>query len=122
MEEREVRRRDFATRLVQRSLAEFLDDRCPQLAASIAYHVLFSIFPLAIVAAGVTSLVLHVTGSQETVVDSIVGNVPVSADGADQLRSLLLGATSRKAGLGLLGRRRPRLLGERDDDARCGWR
>jgi len=60
----DVSRRDFGVQLAKRSLAEFLDDRCPQLAASIAYHVLFSIFPLAIVLAAMymlrlISAVLH---------------------------------------------------------------
>jgi membrane protein len=98
-----VRRKDFAVQIVRRSLAEFADDRCPQLAASIAYHVLFSLFPLAIVAAGATSLVVHATGSRAALVDSIVRNVPLSASGDEQLRHLLLGATSKTAGLGLLG-------------------
>jgi len=98
-----VRRREFARLLAKRSLAEFFEDHCPQLAASISYHVLFSIFPLAIVVAGATSLVVHATGSRGQLVDSIVRNLPLSASGSDQLRNLLLGATSNAAGLGLLG-------------------
>jgi membrane protein len=98
-----VSKRAFGARLVRRSLAEFTDDHCPQLAASISYHVLFSIFPLAIVTAGVTGLVLHATGSQTDTVDSIVGNIPLSADGRDQLRRLLLGATGNLSALGLAG-------------------
>jgi membrane protein len=97
-----VSRRDFATMLAQRAFAEFREDHCPQLASSIAYHVLFSIFPLAIVAVGATSIVLHATGLQASLVDSIVATVPLSADGDRQLRELLLGATSRAGGLGLL--------------------
>jgi membrane protein len=98
-----VRRRDFALRLAQRSLAEFVDDRCPQLAASIAYHVLFSIFPLAIVLAAISGIVLHATGSQHQAVDSIVRNVPLSGSGRDQLRHLLIGATGNLSALGLFG-------------------
>ena len=98
-----VSRRDFGLQLVQRSLAEFLADRCPQLAASIAYHVLFSIFPLAIVLAGASGVVLSATGSQGRAVDTIVGSVPLSGDGRDQLRHLLLGATGNLSALGLIG-------------------
>ena len=90
-------------RLPQRSLAEFARDRCSQHAASIAYHVLFSLFPLAIVLAGASSLVLHATGSRAHVVDTIVRNLPLSASGARDIRELLLGATSSTAGLGLIG-------------------
>ncbi|HXH97608.1 MAG TPA: YihY/virulence factor BrkB family protein [Gaiellaceae bacterium] len=97
------RRRDFAARLVKRSLSEFADDGCPQLAASIAYHVLFSIFPLAIVLAALSGLVLNATGSRATVVDTIVRNVPVSDSGGEQLRTMLLGATGSLSAIGLVG-------------------
>ena len=96
------RRRDFAARLLRRSLAEFAEDQCSQHAASIAYHVLFSLFPLAIVLAGASSLVLHATGSRAHVIDTIVRNLPLSASGARDIRGLLLGATSSTAGLGLI--------------------
>jgi membrane protein len=101
--EAHVSRREFARHLVRRSLAEFRDDHCPQLAASISYHVLFSLFPLAIVLAGVSGIVLNATGSQQDTVDTIVRAVPLSADGSDQLRQLLLGATGNLSALGLLG-------------------
>jgi membrane protein len=96
------RRRDFAARLLRRSLVEFARDRCSQHAASIAYHALFSLFPLAIVLAAASSLVLHATGSRADVVDTIVGNLPLSPTGARDIRELLLGETSTTAGLGLI--------------------
>jgi len=96
-------RRAFATRLVKRTLSEFTDDGCPQLAASIAYHVLFSIFPLVIVLAAVTGIVLSATGSQARVVNTIVSNVPLSQSGDDQLRRLLIGATGNLSAVGLVG-------------------
>lgn len=93
----------FAKTLVERSLAEFLDDSCPQLAAAISYHVLFSIFPLLIVVAGVTGIVVSVTGTQADVVDALVRQVPLSASGSDRLRRLLEGTTGHLSALGLLG-------------------
>jgi len=98
-----VGRRKFASRLAARSLAEFSADRCSQFAASISYHVLFSIFPLAIVLAGTSAIVLHATGSRAQAVDTLVRNVPLSAKGADELRRLLLGATSKTSAVGLVG-------------------
>jgi membrane protein len=95
-------RRDFAARLLRRSLAEFAQDRCAQHAAAIAYHVLFSLFPLAIVVAGASSLILHATGSRARLIDTIVSNLPLSASGARDIRELLLGATSSTTGLGLI--------------------
>lgn len=90
-------------RLVQRSLSEFATDHCAALAASIAYHVLFSLFPLLIVLAGAASLVLNATGSRAELVRTIVANLPLSASGKGDFRNLLLGATSSTAGLGLFG-------------------
>jgi membrane protein len=97
------RKRDFALRLLRGSLAEFYDDGCPQLAASISYHVLFSLFPLTMMVAGGASVVLSTTGSRGAAVDAIVRNLPLSAHAAEQVRSLLLGATTGTASLGLLG-------------------
>ncbi|HZE05148.1 MAG TPA: YihY/virulence factor BrkB family protein [Solirubrobacteraceae bacterium] len=95
--------RAFVIRLARRSASEFLDDHCTQQAAAITYHVLFSLFPLAIVVAGASSLILHATGSRHSFIDTIVGQLPLSANGASDIRDLLLGATSKSAGLGLLG-------------------
>jgi membrane protein len=99
---RAFRGREFVARLLRRSLEQFAQDQCSQHAASIAYHVLFSLFPLAIVLAGASSLMLHATGSRADVIDTIVRNLPLSASGARDIRGLLLGATSSTAGLGLI--------------------
>jgi membrane protein len=100
---RSYSRRDFGLQLAARSLAEYLDDNCPQLAASIAYHVLFALFPLAIVLAGIFGIVVHTTGARADVIDTIVRAAPLSASGASRLRNLLNGATSGLSALGLLG-------------------
>lgn len=97
-----VPRSEFFKLLVRRTLAEFSDDQCSQHAASISYHVLFSLFPLAIVLVGASSLVLHATGSRDHTIETIVGQLPLSASGDDQIRKLLEGATSGTAGLGLI--------------------
>jgi membrane protein len=82
---------------------EFAEDGCPQLAAAIAYHALFSLLPLVLVLAGVFSLVVNVTGTRADIVDLIVRRLPLSAGGSEQLRALLEGATGSLSTLGLLG-------------------
>jgi membrane protein len=94
---------DFVPRLAGRAIREFLDDHCAQYAASIAYHVLFSIFPLAIVLTGVFGIVVRLTGTRADVVDAIVGYLPLSPSGDHSLRRLLEGATGSLSALGLLG-------------------
>jgi uncharacterized BrkB/YihY/UPF0761 family membrane protein len=93
----------FARQPAQRSLAEFLDDHCPRLAAAIAYHVLFPLFPLAIMLAGVFGIVVHATGARAAVVDAIVRNVPLSSRGDRRLRGLLHGVTGNLSALGPVG-------------------
>lgn len=95
--------REFLPQLAERSISEFFDDHCSQFASSIAYHVLFSIFPLAVVLAGASSVVVRVTGTRADVVDSIVSNIPLSTSGDRTLRRLLEGATGNLSALGLLG-------------------
>jgi membrane protein len=96
-------RRDLALHLTERTLAEFLDDRGPQLAASISYHVLFSLFPLAIVLTALFGIVSRLTGIRASAINTIVDAVPLSASGASRLRHLLEGATGSRSSLGLLG-------------------
>jgi membrane protein len=93
----------FAITLARRAVAEFGEDGCGQLAAAISYHALFSVFPLAVVLAGVFGVVVRLTGTQADVIDTIVGQVPLSTSGHDELRRLLDGATGDLSTLGLLG-------------------
>jgi membrane protein len=92
----------FAHRLARRTIAEYSDDRGSQLAASIAYHVLFSIFPLAIVLAALSGIVVRTTGVQADVIDAVVRHVPLSADGEHRLRNLLEGVTGSYSAVGLV--------------------
>jgi membrane protein len=72
----------FARKLahvVPGALQQFFTDQCPQQAAAIAYRVLFSIAPLAIVLVSVFGLVLQDDGIREDVVDAIVDILPVTA-------------------------------------------
>jgi membrane protein len=89
--------------LARHSISEFRDDHCPQYASSIAYHVLFSIFPLAIVLSAIFGIVVRATGTQGDVVQTMIEYVPVSASGEEDLRRLLEGATGGLSALGLIG-------------------
>lgn len=89
-------------RVAARSVKEFLDDHGPQLAAAISFHVLFSLFPLVILLGGIFGIFVAVSGVQADVVDTVVRNAPLSAEGEEDLRRLLEGATSELSALGLL--------------------
>lgn len=89
-------------RLLVRSVREYTDDRCPQFAAAIAYHVLFSGFPLAILAVGVLGLVMRDVVVRRHVLDLIVQNVPLAENGRAHVETLLTQLHGLSA-LGVLG-------------------
>lgn len=94
--------RSYVTLLLRRSQQAYASDAGPHLAGSIAFRVLFSLFPLAIVLTGLFGIVVQLTGVQADVVDAIVSNAPLSEQGARDLTRLLEGATGNLSGLGLL--------------------
>jgi membrane protein len=68
-------------RVAPDAVERFFEDECPQQAAGIAYRVLFSIAPLAIVLVSIFGLVLQDDSVREDVVNTIVDALPVSAAG-----------------------------------------
>jgi membrane protein len=92
-----------ALALLRRGFAEFQDDHCPQMAAAIAYHVLFSVFPLAIMAVGIVGLVTRDQHALSALIDSVLKVVPLSGQGKQQLHGLLTSVSGGAGALGLLG-------------------
>jgi membrane protein len=89
--------------LLRRGVSEFRADHCPQMAAAISFHVLFSIFPLAIAAVGIVGLVTRDPHAHDAVFAAVVRAVPLSVDGKQQLRGLLTSVSGGAGALGLLG-------------------
>jgi len=74
--------RGFVKKLVSAggsAVRQFFADGCPQQAAAIAYRVLFSIAPLAIVLVSIFGLVLQDDGVRRDVVGAVVDALPASA-------------------------------------------
>ena len=78
-------------------------DGGPHLAGAIGFRVLFSIFPLVIVLAGLLGIVVNAGNLQDDLVDAIVDAIPLDETGQEDFRTLLEGATGTLTGLGLLG-------------------
>lgn len=66
----------FLKDLAWKSIKEFQSDGCPQLAASITYYVIFSIFPLLIFMAGAVGLFLN-ESAQRDIVDQVLKAIPL---------------------------------------------
>jgi len=95
----------FLRTLAQRAAAKFLGDDCPQLSASIAFYVLFSLFPLLIFAVGVTGLFLQGDSVQQDIVDEVLNQVPFDEqDGRSSVEDAVTGVAGPGGGaIGLLG-------------------
>ena len=89
--------------LFRRTGQEFGDDRCTQLAAGIAYYVLFSIFPLAILFVSISGLILTDDSIKQDVVNQIFDTLPLSeGEGRDDLESAVDGIATGLSALGLI--------------------
>ncbi|HEU5417686.1 MAG TPA: YihY/virulence factor BrkB family protein [Streptosporangiaceae bacterium] len=89
--------------LLRRAFAEFRADHCPQFAAAISFHLLFSVFPLAITAVGIIGLMTQDPHARDTVLAAMLKVVPLSAQGKQQLHGLLGSVSGGAGALGLLG-------------------
>jgi membrane protein len=77
-------------------------DRCPQQAAGIAYRVLFSIVPLAIVLVSLFGLVLNDQAVHNAVVDAIVGALPATAADRTEVADAISGLAETSGLVGLI--------------------
>lgn len=91
--------------LLRRSVAEFLDDNCTQMAAAISYYVLFSLFPLLIFLVAVLGLALQDSGLQEDVIEAVLDLIPLTEDeGRDEVSEAVRGVAGiGSSALGILG-------------------
>ena len=80
----------------------YYGDRCPQLAAGIAYRVLFSIAPLAIVVVSLFGLVLGREQLQDLVVDTIANALPATAQNRTEVTRAISSVASPSSPLGLV--------------------
>jgi membrane protein len=89
-------------RVVPDAAQRFLADHCPQQAAGIAYRVLFSIAPLAIVLVSIFGLVLQDDGVRHAVVTAIVDALPVSAAGKKDVENAITAIATPASAAGLV--------------------
>lgn len=89
--------------LGKRAVAEFTDDRCTQIAASISYYVFFSIFPLTIFLVTLFGQVLRNENVRGNVIDALMEVFPLApGEGRQQLDEILSGVATDLSLLGLL--------------------
>jgi membrane protein len=89
-------------RLAEAAVRAFFADNCPKYAAAISYHVLFSMFPLAILVVAVSGLLLRRAELRADVVGELVSLLPLSPEGEADIRRLLEGVADARNALGFL--------------------
>jgi membrane protein len=90
------------TRSLPRAIEDLFRDRCPQYAASISFHVLFSLFPLTIVFVSVFGLVLQDDALRQRVINDLLDVLPVSEKGQANVQSSIEGIASPLSAIGLI--------------------
>jgi membrane protein len=88
--------------VVPEAVQGFYADHCPLQAAGIAYRVLFSIVPLAIVLVSIFGLILQDDEIRKSVVNSIVDFLPVSAAGRKDVENALTSIATPASAAGLV--------------------
>ena len=90
--------------LIWNPLGRLGPHRVGQLAASISYYALLSVFPAAIVLASVAGFILDDPGARQDVVDFLFDELPLNeTDGRSDIESLVNGVTRNAGTLGLIG-------------------
>ena len=85
------------------TLARFQRHRCTTAAAAIAFHVLFSIFPLILLITAIVGQSLRDPSVRASVVDGIMGTLPLEPSARDQIDRLLSTGSANLAAFGVLG-------------------
>ena len=88
--------------VVAEAVQRFFAHGCPQHAAGIAYRVLFSIVPLAIVLVSIFGLVLQNDAIRQDVVNAIVDALPVSVAGRKDVEQAITAIATPASAAGLV--------------------
>jgi membrane protein len=89
-------------RALPRAIEDLFRDRCPQYAASISFHVLFSLFPLTILFVSIFGLVLQDDELRERVINQLYDALPVSDVGKQDIQNSIEGIASPLSAIGLV--------------------
>jgi membrane protein len=89
-------------RALPRAIDDLFRDRCPQYAASISFHVLFSLFPLTIFVVSIVGLVLQDDSLRQRVVNELIDVLPLSPSGQRGVERSIDGIASPLSAIGLV--------------------
>ncbi|MEI6689166.1 MAG: YihY/virulence factor BrkB family protein [Thermoleophilia bacterium] len=85
------------------SIGRFQRHRCTTAAAAIAFHVLFSIFPLVLLITVVVGSRTRSTEVRSAIADGLMNALPLDPSARGQIDNLLLAANANLAAIGIIG-------------------
>jgi membrane protein len=82
--------------------SRFFEHSCTQMSAAFAYHVLFSLFPFAVLFVSILGLVLRDESRRDRVVDWLLEQLPLSGDAGQDLVRAVEGVATPTSLVGLI--------------------
>ena len=93
----------FSWLVLRDSVTRFQRHRCTTAAAAIAFHVLFSVFPLILLVTAILGTQMRSAEARQQIVDGLINVLPLDTSAADQIDQLLVSATNNLATIGIVG-------------------
>jgi len=93
----------FIWLVLRDSVTRFQRHRCTTAAAAIAFHVLFSVFPLILLVTAILGTQMRNAEARQQVVDRLLNVLPLDPSAAGQIDHLLVSATNNLATIGIVG-------------------
>lgn len=93
----------FTWLVLRDSVTRFQRHRCTTAAAAIAFHVLFSVFPLILLVTAILGAQMRSAQARQQIVDGLLNVLPLEPSAADQIDHLLISATNNLATVGIVG-------------------
>ena len=90
----------FTSRFIASNFNEFLGKNGPYMSAAIAYYAFFALFPLSLALIAVFSLVLHIEGFEEQLIEGLRIQIPVLAEADDEFLGNFFQSISRGRAVG----------------------
>ena len=87
---------------VPAAAAKYGRDRCPQLAAAVSYHVLFSLVPLFTFLVSVFGIVLKDEDVRGDVIDELLARFPLTAEAGVDLERILASVPTPASAIGII--------------------
>jgi membrane protein len=88
---------------VPAAASKYSHDRCPQLAAAVSYHLLFSLVPLFIFLVSVLGIVLRDEDVRAEVVDELLARFPLTPEAGVDIEQILASVPTPASAIGIIG-------------------